>query len=306
MKTEFYMDSCGKGKIRCCQWSPEGAPKAIIQIVHGIAEHIDRYEDFASFLNRNGILVVAEDHMGHGKSIGVEGIQGYFHGGWFSAVEDTYALLKKTMGEFPGVPYILFGHSMGSFMARTILIRHPDSGIYAAIISGTAWQEDRLLSVAKPLSRFVCGKNKEQKPSKFLQKLMFGSYNGKIKKPRTAYDWLTRDESIVDAYITDPLCGFVASAGLARDMLEGIDFIQQPENMAKMDPKLPVLFISGREDPVGGYGEGVKLAASKFSDSGMVNVSAKFYSECRHELLNELNKEEVYNGILNWIRIQLG
>ena len=140
MEAEFYFDSRGAGKIRCRGWLPQGEPRAVVQLVHGIAEHVDRYDGFARFLTEHGFAVVAEDHMGHGKSINGEGIQGYFHGGWFAAVADTCHLLELTREAYPDIPYILFGHSMGSFMARTILCKYPDSGITAAVICVTGWQ----------------------------------------------------------------------------------------------------------------------------------------------------------------------
>ena len=133
MRTDFYYPSQGAGQIHGCRWMPEGQPKGILQIVHGIAEFVERYDEFANFLTANGFAVVAEDHMGHGQSISAESPQGYFTGGWFTAVEDTLQLAKDTMAAFPGVPYILFGHSMGSFMTRTLLAKYPDSGISAAI-----------------------------------------------------------------------------------------------------------------------------------------------------------------------------
>ena len=151
MRTDLWYDSCGLGKIHACRWTPEGEVKAVLQIIHGIAEFVERYEDFANYLNKQGILVVAEDHMGHGQSINNGGIQGYFHGGWFAAVADSYKLLEDTKQEFPQVPYILFGHSMGSFMARTILCKNPDSGIDAAIICGTGWQPAKLLPMVRNL-----------------------------------------------------------------------------------------------------------------------------------------------------------
>ena len=140
MRTDSWFDSHGAGRIHVCRWTPEGEPKAVFQIVHGIAEFIERYDGFAAYLTKQGYLVVAEDHMGHGQSINGDGIQGYFHGGWFTAVEDTFQLLTDTRKEFPNLPYILFGHSMGSFMARTLLCKYPDCGITAAIICGTGWQ----------------------------------------------------------------------------------------------------------------------------------------------------------------------
>ena len=301
MRTEYYYDSCGTGKIRACVWAPESEPKAIVQLVHGIAEHVERYDDYATWMNEKGILVVAEDHMGHGKSVGDDGIVGYFHGGWFAAVKDTYALLKQTMEKYPNVPYILFGHSMGSFMARTILAQCPDSGIAGCVVCGTAWQPAALLKIALPMCKLMCGNGGDKKPSAALKKLMFGSYNQKVEHVRTENDWLTRDDRIVDAYNADPMCGFTATAGLYRDMLMGIDYIQKPNALNKMNKKTPVLFVAGSADPVGAYGQGVEMAAKEFQNAGMEDVELKLYPMCRHEILNEINHIQVYEEIQNWI-----
>lgn len=302
MRTDFSFNSCGAGRIHGCRWMPEGEPRAVLQIVHGIAEYIERYDDFACYLNGLGYLVVAEDHMGHGKSIGEGGIQGYFHGGWFSAVEDTYQLLQTTRSEFPELPYVLFGHSMGSFMTRTILEKHPDSGISACVICGTGWQPRALLAAALPVCELVCKTDGEQNPSPKLQNLVFGSYNKRVEHPRTPFDWLNRNDRRVEEYIADPMCGFVASAGLIRDLLTGIAYIERPENLAAMRKNLPVFFIAGGDDPVGGYGKGVKQAAAAFQKAGMTNVSMRIYPLCRHEILNEINKAEIYEDIAQWLK----
>ena len=302
MRTDIWYDSgSGKCRIHGCRWTPEGDVKAVVQIVHGIAEFVERYDDFANFLASRGILVVAEDHMGHGQSINGEGIRGYFHGGWDQAVADTYQLLSNTRREFPGVPYILFGHSMGSFMARTILCRHPDSGIAGAVICGTGWQPTAAMPVIVKLMEAVCKKTGEQNPSDKMHSLIFGGYNAKVEHPRTKNDWLTRDDSIVDAYENHPLCGFVPSVGLLRDMMQGIFYIQQSKNLAKMHKDLPVWFIAGGDDPVGSYGKGVTQAAEAFRKAGMTDVSVKIYPLCRHEILNEINKDEVYADVAEWI-----
>lgn len=301
MRTEYYYDSCGAGRIRACVWSPENEPRAIVQLVHGIAEHVERYDDYASWLNEKGFLVVAQDHMGHGKSIGQNGIQGYFHGGWFCAVEDTYNLLLHTMSKHPGVPYILFGHSMGSFIVRTILAKHPDSGIAGCVVCGTAWQPAALLKIAVPMCKILCRNGGDKKPSSALKKLMFGSYNQKVEHVRTENDWLTRDDRVVDAYNNDPLCGFTATAGLYRDMMTGIAYIQKPDTLAAMNRQTSVLFVAGSADPVGAYGQGVQQAAKAFRDCGMEDVSLKLYPMCRHEILNEINNIQVYEEIQEWI-----
>ena len=301
MGEDFFFDSRGAGKIHGCRWLPEGEPKAVLQIVHGIAEYIERYDDFARYLTEQGIVVVAEDHMGHGQSINGEGIQGYFHGGWFTAVEDTMTLLNGTRNAYPDIPYFLFGHSMGSFMARTVLCKYPDSGISAAIICGTGWQSAAMLRAVIPVIDRVCKKTGETKPNATLQNLVFGSYNRRVEHPRTEFDWLSRDAKQVDAYIAHPKCGFIPSAGLLREMMKGILFIEQPENLAAMNKDLPVFFIAGGDDPVGSYGKGVRKTAEAFQKAGMKKVSTRIYPLCRHEILNEINKAEIYEDISNWI-----
>lgn len=304
MVTDFYFPSCGKGMIHGCRWEPAGKPKAVLQIVHGVAEHVRRYDHFAEFMASQGFLVVAEDHMGHGGSIGSEGHLGYFDGGWFKAVADTHRLLSYTRMECPDVPYILLGHSMGSFMVRTLLCKYPKCGISAAIISGTAWMHRGILNSGIAAATLIGKKNGFETPSKALNDMMFGGYNKRVEHKRTACDWLTRDPHIVDAYVADPLCGFTVTAGLAKDMLTGLKFIQEPENLEKMKKELPVLFIAGSEDPVGNYGEGVRQAANAFAKAGMENVAMRLYPLCRHEVLNELNREEVYGHILDWLKRQ--
>lgn len=302
MRTDFYYDSCGIGQIHGCCWTPEGEPRAVLQIIHGIAEYVERYDDFANYLNSLGYLVVAEDHMGHGKSIGTEGTQGYFNGGWMAAMEDSYRLLTDTRQKYPQLPYILFGHSMGSFLTRTLLEVHPDSGIAAAVICGTGWQPTLLLQSGLQMCKLICKKDGEKNPSPILQNLVFGSYNQRVEHPRTPFDWLNRDKRAVDAYIADPMCGFVASGGLLRDMLGGIAFIQKKENLEKMNRELPVFFIAGGDDPVGNYGKGVRQAAAAFEKAGMKHVSVRVYPLCRHEILNEINKQEIYEDIAQWLQ----
>ena len=301
MREDFWYDSKGAGKIHGCRWTPEGEIKAVLQIVHGIAEFVERYDAFAEYLNAQGILVVAEDHMGHGQSINGEGIQGYFHGGWFTAAADTYQLLQDTQKEFPELPYILFGHSMGSFLARTILCQYPDSGISAAIICGTAWQPAFALPALIKVIDGICRKNGETLPNERLQGLVFGGYNKKVEHPRTPYDWLTRDAKIVDAYVAHPLCGFTASAGLLREMMRGIHYIEQPINLDTMKKDLPVFFIAGGDDPVGSYGKGIHRCVEEFKKAGMTDVSCRIYPLCRHEILNEINREEIFQDVYRWI-----
>lgn len=301
MRTDFWYPSHGAGQIHGCEWSCDGQPRAVVQILHGIAEFVERYDAFANYLTAHGILVVAEDHMGHGQSINGEGIQGYFHGGWFTAVEDSMQLMHDTRERYPDIPYILFGHSMGSFMARTILAKYPDCGLTAAVICGTGWQPAFALPALAKAIDAVCRKNGETKPNETLQQMIFGSYNKKVEHPRTPYDWLTRDAKIVDAYVAHPLCGFTASAGLLREMMKGMHYIEQKENLARMRKDLPVFFIAGGDDPVGSYGKGIHTCADAFRKAGMQDVSVRIYPLCRHEILNEINAQDIFSDVLKWI-----
>ena len=301
MYNERYVKSVGHGDLCVHIWKPEGDPVGVLQLVHGISEHAKRYDAFANYLTDKGFLVVAEDHMGHGKSVSEDGTHGYFHGGWFSAVEDTYQLLKDTKETFPGVPYVLLGHSMGSFMARTILAQHPDCGIDACVLCGTCWQPDTLLSAGIALSKRICEKWGEKYTSKFLYKVVFGAFNMRVEHQRTPFDWLTRVESVVDEHIKDPLCGNLPTAGLVRDMLTGISYIQDHRNLQNMKHTLPVLLVAGGDDPVGDYGNGVRACGEQFVKAGMEKVQVRIYPLCRHEILNELNKDEIIEDIWKWI-----
>ena len=302
MKRQLQFDSCGgAGKIAACVWEPQGNAVGIVQIIHGIAEHVERYDDFARYLNACGYLVVAEDHMGHGLTADLGGTKGYFHGGWWAAVDDVCTLTKIAKEQYSNLPYILFGHSMGSFMARSILIKYPDMGIDGCVICGTGWQPTAVLGAGKFLASTICKVVEPTKPSRMLHSIAFGAYNRRIKQPRTPFDWLTSETHIVDAYAADPKCGFVASASLMLDMFKGIECIQEQTGLARMKKSLPVYFIAGGDDPVGDYGKGVQRTAQAFEKIGMQHVSMKIYPSGRHEILNERNKNEVYADVSDWI-----
>ena len=276
----------------------------MLQIVHGVAEHVQRYSHFAAYMASKGFLVVAQDHMGHGGSIGEDGIQGYFQGGWFKAVADVHRLLLNTRLEYSDVPYILLGHSMGSFLVRTLLCRYPKCNVSAVILSGTGWMHRGIINSGIAAATLIGKTAGQDQPNALVNQMMFGSYNHKVEHKRTAFDWLTRDSKIVDAYIADPLCGFNLTPALARDMLSGMLYIQEPEHLAKMRKNVPTLFIAGSDDPVGNYGKGIKQAVRAFTQAGVENISMRLYPLCRHEVLNELNRETVYQNILEWIMRQ--
>ncbi len=298
-----YLSSTGKNIIRGLLCVPEGEKRGIVQISHGIGDHSERYRDFMSFLAGQGYLVAANDHLGHGKSIASEEEKGFFaeEDGWNYVVEDMKLLHDRMKEEYPDLPYILFGHSMGSFLSRTYVIRFPED-LDALILSGTGQQSALLVKAGLFLANREVKKKGPRASGALLNKIAFGSYLKKIPDAKTAFDWLTRDEEIVQKYVEDPLCGFVAAASLYRDMMWGIRFISQEENLARMKKELPVFFVSGDGDPVGDYGAGVDKAAELFRKAGMQDISIQLYSGGRHEMLNELNRREVYEDILSWIR----
>ena len=297
----MFLSSNGTTNIRVRRCTPEAAPVGIVQIAHGIAEHVERYDAFASYLADNGYLVVANDHLGHGRSINDESDLGFFaeNGGWDLVVGDMRRLYEQTHAEFPGLPYFLFGHSMGSFLTRTYLIRHPD-GLAGAILSGTGQQIPPVVAGGKMMGRQALRHGAKYK-SERLNKIAFGSYNNRYPDRRTPYDWLSRDNAAVDKYIEDPLCGFIPSVSLFVDMMKGIEFIGSKANCDKMNKDLPVFLVSGDMDPVGEFGKGVLRVYDIFLSAGMNDVALKLYHNCRHELLNELNRDNVMKDLLYWL-----
>ena len=205
--TEFtFLSSDGKTQLHAMQWLPEGTPRAVLQISHGVAEHIGRYDGFARYLNEQGIAVVGHDHLGHGGSLPEGGTPVYFGDGtpWETVVADIQLLHEQLRREFPGVPLCLMGHSMGSFLARSYLIRYPGT-LRAAIIMGTGWQPQAKLTGGRAVAEVVCAAQGPSSASKLVNDLAFGGYNKAFAPNRTGYDWLSADSENVDRYIADPL-----------------------------------------------------------------------------------------------------
>lgn len=304
---DFYYDSStGKNKIHAHMCVPDVKPRAVVQIIHGIAEYIDRYDDFMMFLATNGIVAVGNDHLGHGKSITAPEQKGFFadENGWDYAVNDEEILRLAMKENYPEIPVIAFGHSMGSFLTRTHIIRFPQ-GFDAAIISGTGNQGAALVTGGLTMGNLVVSLKGPHHYSNFLNNLAFGSYNKIYDNPKTTHDWLTRDEAVVEKYLADPLCGFVPSCSLFRDMMVGVKFITNVKNLDAMNKDMPVYFMSGSMDPVGECGKGVELAYNNFLKAGMKDVTMKLYEGGRHEMLNEINNQEVYADILNWLNSKI-
>ncbi len=303
----FFPSSDGRTLIHVNQWTPVSRPvRGVVQIAHGVSEYGRRYEPFAKFLCSNGFVVTAHDHLGHGLSVAEGQPRIYFgeSGGWEHVVDDLDALQKQVSRAFPGVPCFLFGHSMGSFITRTYLIRYPGA-VRGAILCGTGHQSPLLISAGR---RVVAGEIKKLGSAAYSAKadgLVFGTYNRRFAPARTKFDWVSADQDNVDAYIADPMCGEDATLGLMRDMLEGIAFLTRGENIRRMDKSLSVFFISGDEDPVGDMGKGVTRAFHAFQKAGLSDVSMKLYHGLRHEILNEKSRRFVYQDVLDWLNARL-
>ena len=292
---EFEFSSHGAGMIHAYRWEPEGQPRGVVQIIHGIAEYVPRYAGFAAFLNARGFLVTGEDHMGHGKSHGTEPC--HFSGGWCAAVDDSMELLRRTQRDYPGVPYFVLGHSMGSFLTRTLLFRYPDAGLRAAVICGTGWQPAPVLAAGLAL----CGLEKlrlgETGRSKLLANLMFGAYNRKFPDARTPNDWICSDPEVVAKYGRPAVR---AGRDHRPDARDAARHPHDPEarQSAAHGQGPPGIFSSPEgATPVGNMGRGVEKAATAFRAAGMQDVACKLY-DGRHEILNEKNRQLVYDDVL--------
>lgn len=288
-------------------WAPEhGAPRAVLQLVHGIAEHIGRYDRFARFMSDHGYLVCAEDHLGHGNTPENAKDLGYTadKDGWVKMTDNVRALHERIAPQYPGIPYFILGHSMGSFLTRSYLIRYPGT-VDACALLGTGQQPESVLKAGLAACRLEQIRLGKRGRSKLLQSLCFGAYNSQFKPNRTESDWVCSVDEVVDAYIADPFCQVMPTVTLMRDMLTGIRFNQQAENLAKMDKTTPVFFLSGDQDPVGSNGKGVRAAYQSFLDAGCGHVRLKLYPGGRHEMLNEHNWQDVYDELLSWFDQQI-
>lgn len=302
-REEFTFDSRdGQSKIHALRWVPEGKVICILQIVHGMAEYIERYEEMAQYFAGKGILVTGDDHLGHGKSVAKGGTYGYFcsQDPATVVVRDVHRLKKMTQEDYPGIPYVILGHSMGSFITRNYLFRY-GTGIQGAIICGTGSQPALLVKFSRGLAALQGLIFGQKHVAKMIDKLAFGNYNKMVTDQRTAFDWLCRDEKAVDAYIKDPLCGFTFTVNGFKTLFTLIDRLNKAESLQNMPKDLPVFFIAGDKDPVGNYGEGVKQAYESFEKAGMERLALKLYPEDRHEILNELDKYQVYDDLYPWI-----
>ena len=304
-KEDFYFDSRdGRSKLHAVRYLPEqGNVSGVVQIVHGMAEYIERYEEFAAFLTERGFVVTGEDHLGHGKSVPEEGLYGYFceQDPATVVVRDVHRLKKMTQELYPSVPYVILGHSMGSFILRNYLFRY-GSGISGAIIVGTGMQTVGMIKLSKAVAaiqKVFCG---GRHVSRLIDKAAFGAYNKRIEKPRTSVDWLSRNEENVDRYVKDPMCGFTFTVNGFQTLFELISRIQKEENLEKVPKELPLFMISGTDDPVGEYEKGVHRAYESLKKAGVKNIRIKMYDKDRHELLNETDREQVFQDVYNWIR----
>ena len=301
-RKSFRFTDPSKEKIECYKWTTEQKPKAVIQIVHGMAEHAARYDDFAKFLVKNGFSVYANDHRGHGSTAVTLADTGFFAdaNGWKMLIKNIFQLTKIIKKENPGIPIFLMGHSMGSFLAQNYISKYPTL-VKGVILSGVSYNPKPLVLFGKLFAntqRILLGRRYR---SKMLNSLTFGSFNKSFKPSRTKFDWLSRDKKQVDDYVNDEYCGFLCTTSLFADMFSGILKVQNPDNLLRIPLRLPVYIISGEKDPVGNFTKGANKVYELYKYGGIEDVEKKIYKDSRHEILNEVNKEEVYNDILNWV-----
>lgn len=306
--TTFYLPSSdGIHQLHGLIWRPEGTPKGVIQITHGISEYIGRYAPFASFLAEQGYVVVGHDHLGHGETANHRRELGFFadRGGWHYVLEDVRRVHLEMADRFPQLPYVLMGHSMGSFVARLYLIDYPGC-LDGCILSGTGQGAAPLVGFGRGLSGLLSRVLGSRHVSKLITSLSLGAYNKQFRPNRTHADWLSRDEAAVDAYVADPLCRFVPTVSMFADMMAMIQQVGSAKRLTAMDRELPIYLFSGQCDPVGDCGKGVEKVCQLLQNAGVKDVSLKLYPEGRHEMLQETNRLEVYQDVLGWLEGKLG
>ena len=282
---------------------PEGSPKGIIQITHGMAEHYSRYFPLAEHLADNGYAVGGWDLLGHGADTPKDQL-GYFgsESGWQKLIEDMVTVHGIMTKRFPDSRHILLGHSMGSFLTREYLIQHGNEQVDGVVLSGTAWMPAGMLNVVYPITKLICRSGSGRKPSQLLNKLIFDKNNKSFAPNRTGFDWISSDDEQVDLYINDPLCGFVFTGCGFKDLIFGLKELTRLERLQSVPKELPVLFISGKEDPVGGkQAQGPQEVAQQYRKNGISDITLQLYDKGRHEMFNEVQREEVMQNLLAWL-----
>jgi alpha-beta hydrolase superfamily lysophospholipase len=280
-------------------WAPDQPAKAVVQIAHGAAEHAARYRRVAEYLNDHGYAVYAPDHRGHGRTAGtIEAAGKAGDDGWNGIVRDFAQLTGLIEAENPGLPVFVLGHSMGSIVAQQYIEEY-GSGIAGVILSGSWGTMGDTSGLTDAVDRAIAAQGEDGPSMEFLG--MFGSFNERFEG-RTAFDWLSRDDAEVDRYVDDPWSGsFAFSNGMVRDFFEGMEESWRPENEARIPRALPVLILSGDQDPAGGYAAGTQVLIDRYRALGLTDLTAKLYAGARHEILNETNRDEVQADILAWL-----
>ncbi len=287
-------------------WEPKGIlkkqPKYIVYISHGMAEHAQRYEQFAHFLCDNDIVVYIHDHRGHGETAKNNGTIGYIGkiNGFQRVVLDLRNCIQHAKNNYPGVKTILLGHSFGSFVSQSFIQQFGEE-VDACILSGTAGPNPILTLPGEWVANIIKTFKGGEHPSPFLDTLTFGSYNKKVKNPSTPKDWISRNEKSVQEYIADPNCGFICTAGFFADLTHGLNTIHKEKNIRRVRKDLPIFLFAGTGDPVGGYTSTIKKLANMYRKHDVKRIDEKYYKGGRHEMLSETNQDEVFNDILAWL-----
>jgi alpha-beta hydrolase superfamily lysophospholipase len=304
---EFVYTSKDGTAIQGYAWLP-AEPRMVVQIVHGMMEHARRYDRLASFLNDHGIAVYANDHRGHGGTYslnkGAESCHlGHFsdHDGWQKVTGDMLMINKLIRSNHPGAPVVMLGHSMGSALARSFAVDHGQQ-LDGMILSGLMQMPSILLHAGKALASTLGFLHGRTRASRLMISMGYGSYSRHFKPKRTGFDWLSSDEAEVDLYVNDPLCGFPCSNGFYTDFFGGMAENNRKESRGSFRKDLPVLILAGEMDPAGKFGKAPRLVFSRLQSKGLRDVSLKAYPKGRHEMLNEVNRDEVISDILEWFK----
>ena len=283
-------------------WLPDGKVKGIVQILHGMVEYIDRYDDFARYLCNLGFAVAGDDHRGHGFTAGEENLGKVPDGHtYFDTVDDAIILTDYLQSKYPDVPTIVFGHSYGSFLAQGYIQQNSDK-INGCVLCGSARMDNSDVKMGRKVANMQFKLYGKDKPANLIRKLSFGGYDKPFKHEKRKNAWLNRDVDACEKYNNDKFCNYTMSIGFYKYFFDGLIKIYEQERLDKINKDLPLFIISGDKDPVGNMGKLVRELYDLYVDNGIKNVKIKLYNNARHEILNELNKAEVYQDVSDWIK----
>ena len=301
MSTTLKINSFDQTPLHVYHWPGQSiTPSKVVLIIHGMMEHAKRYAEFGQFLSEHNIAVYAYDQRGHGQTAAHPNRVGILNGDWKTLVKDAQQVCQTIATKHTGIPMVVLGHSMGSYVAQHLASNYGNH-LNGLILSGASKESALDVFFGSLVATFFTNNIGPNKKASLIHNIIFSKFNNQFKPTQSPSDWLTRDSTIVDTYINDPFCGQICSNNFFKALFDGLKDLNSDKIIPNIPSDLRLLIMNGKKDPLSKNGKTINDLIETYQKSGHLNITHKSYTDARHEILNETNKQEVYNDILKWL-----